>query len=173
MKTDSVASHYQGAAGEKYSKGRRQDVVAHLGYVMNARFFLPYLRKDMHVLDFGCGNGAMAKAIQPYVNSIEALEVNEFPRKVAINEQQLTVYAGLEELPHTKKYNAIVSNHVLEHIPSVIDTLKVLYEHLAPGGIFLTMLPIDDFRAKDNREWHADDLDHHLHTWTPFFLATP
>ena len=170
MEIDSVAVHYKGLAGEQYSKGGGQDVLNHLGHKLQARFFLPYLNKDMHVLDLGCGNGWLAKYIESNVASIEGLEVNEYPRKLAIN-QQLRVYDSLDSLPNTKKYDAIISNHVLEHIPNVIDTLKVVKAHLSTGGVLIVMLPIDDFREKTNREWRDDDRDHHLHTWTPLLFG--
>ena len=70
MGKDNIASHYRDKAGEEYSKGRQQDQLNHLGYQLQKEFFIPYLSKDMHVLDFGCGNGSLSKAIEPYVSSI-------------------------------------------------------------------------------------------------------
>lgn len=171
MKKDSVASHYEGEAGEKYAKGREQDALNHLGYQLQKKFFIPFLDKNMRVLDFGCGNGSLAKALAPHVSSIEGVEINQFPRNLARGKQQLEVYASLDCLPSDGKYDAIISNHVLEHIPNVIDTLKILHSHLVPHGIFVTMLPIEDFRSRDNREWREDDKNHHLHTWTPLLFG--
>lgn len=171
MGIDSVASHYKGDAGVKYSTGREQNVLNHLGYELQKTFFIPYLKIKMHVLDFGCGNGSLAKALEPYVASIEGVEINKYPRKLAINENHIKVYGSLDLLLKSKKYDAIISNHVLEHIPNVIDTLKIIYTHISPGGIFITMLPIDDFRSKVNRGWRADDENHHLHTWTPLLFG--
>lgn len=71
MGKDSIASHYRDEAGEKYSIGVGQDNLNHLGHQLQKKFFIPYLHKDMHVLDFGCVNGSIAKAIEPYVKSIE------------------------------------------------------------------------------------------------------
>jgi len=138
MSKNSIASHYRGGEGENYSKGVRQDVLNHYGFQLQKKPFLPYLSTEMHVLDFGCGNGSLAKALQPYVASIEGVEINEYARNLAINVQNLIVYDGLGSLPEHKQYDAIVSNHVLEHIPDVISTLKLLKPHLAPGGNFGT-----------------------------------
>ena len=157
MKKDSIASHYKGTAGETYSKGRMQNEINHLGYTLQAKFFTPHLSKKMRVLDFGCGNGSLAKAIEPHVFSVEAIEINAYPREIAIKEQELTVYDGLSALPEEQKYDAIISNHVLEHIPNVIETLAILRSHLVSGGLFLTMLPIDDFRERNNRKWKIED----------------
>ena len=97
--------------------------------------------------------------------------MNRYPRELAVNDQKLNVYDNLDSLPSTKMYDAVISNHVLEHIPNVIDTLKGIHSHLSPGGIIITMLPIDDFRDKLNKEWRADDVNHHLHTWTPLLFG--
>lgn len=171
MKKDSVASHYKGDAGYKYSIGRDQNILNHLGYQLQKKFFIPYLKKNMHVLDFGCGNGSLAKVLEPYVASIEGVEINNYPRKLAIKENHIEVYGSLELLPETKKYDVVISNHVLEHIPNVIDSLKIIHSHISPKGFFITMLPIDDFRSKVNRKWRADDENHHLHTWTPLLFG--
>ena len=171
MEKDSIASHYRNKAGEQYSKGRQQDQLNHLGYQLQKEFFIPYLRKNMHVLDFGCGNGSLSKAIAPYVASVECIEVNQYPRELAVNEQKLNVYDNLDSLPDTKMYDAVISNHVLEHIPNVVDTLKEIYKHISPGGVIIIMLPIDDFRDKLNKKWRSDDVNHHLHTWTPLLFG--
>ena len=160
MNKDSIASHYIGDKGKSYSTGIRQDILNHFGFQLQKKPFLPYLNGSMNILDFGCGNGSLAKAI-------ERVEVNEYARDLAKNIQKLVVYEGLNALPDNKKYDAIISNHVLEHIPNVIDTLKIIQTYLEPGGKFITMLPIDDFRSNLNKTWSADDPDHHLHTWTP------
>ena len=167
MSKDSIASHYKGEEGDKYATGRDQNILNHLGYELQRKFYTPYLKKTMNVLDFGCGNGSMIKSIEPFVNSIEGVEINQLPRELAINEQKLTVFAGLDDIPEGKQYDVIVSNHVLEHIPNVIETLSILRSRLVPGGLFITMLPIEDFRTKANREWSTDDINHHLHSWAP------
>lgn len=68
-------------------------------------------------------------------------------------------------------YDAVVSNHVLEHIPDVCSTLYTLRQRLKPGGRLIVMLPIDDFRERYQRQWDHDDKDHHLHTWSPRLFA--
>jgi len=171
MKKDSIASHYKREDGESYAKGREQDILNHLGYRLQKKFFIPFLNKNMRVLDFGCGNGSLAKAIEPHVASIEGVEINQFPRELARSKQHVEVYGGLDCLPGDTKYDAIISNHVLEHIPNAIDTLRILHSHLTPNGIFITMLPIEDFRSRDNRAWREDDKNHHLHTWTPLLFG--
>lgn len=169
MEKETIASHYQGDKGVDYATGR-QDTLNHFGYQLQKKFFIPFLTKDMHVLDFGCGNGSIAKALESHVASIEGLEVNSYARSLAVT-QNLTVYDSLNSLPKDKQFDAIISNHVLEHIPDVVNTLKVLSHHLTPEGVFVTVLPIEDFRARRNRQWDPNDPNHHLYTWTPLLFG--
>lgn len=168
MKENNIASHYIGEKGKDYLYN---ETLNHLGYQLQKKFYIPYLNKKMNVLDFGCGTGSLIVALQPYVGSIEGLEINENPRSIATIQQNLIVHESLETLPDSKKYDVIISNHVLEHIPNVVDTLKKLHNHLVPGGIFITVLPIDDFRSSENSHWNSNDKDHHLHTWTPLLFG--
>lgn len=168
---DSIASNYKGEAGRIYSQGRGQETLNHLGYQIQKRHFLPFLGPKMNVLDFGCGSGSLARAIKPHVASIEGLEVNPFPREIAISQQGLTVHESLEAIADKKRYDAIISNHVLEHIPNVGATLMQLRDLLISQGVFITVLPIEDFRTAANRDWQSDEPNHHLHTWTPLLIA--
>jgi 2-polyprenyl-3-methyl-5-hydroxy-6-metoxy-1,4-benzoquinol methylase len=171
MSKKNIASRYKGEQGEQYSLYRSQDELSHYGYHLQAKFFLPYLSREMRVLDFGCGNGSMAKMIEPHVKEIEGLEVNDLPRSLAQDKHRLTVHATLAEISSDNKYDAIISNHVLEHVPCVVDILRELSTLLVPGGRLIIVLPIDDFRASENRQWQGEDINHHLHTWTPRLFA--
>jgi 2-polyprenyl-3-methyl-5-hydroxy-6-metoxy-1,4-benzoquinol methylase len=168
---DSIATHYQGADGKRYALGRRHDILNDLGSDLQCRYFTEFLKKDMNVLDFGCVNGSLANSIAPSVSSIEGLEVNPYTRDLAILRNNLTVFESLDALPPDRIYDAVVSNHVLEHIPNVVETLKGIRDRIVPGGLFITVLPIDDFREKINRKWSSDDPNKHLHTWTPLLFG--
>ena len=164
--------YYSGESGEAYARHIGQDEVFHLGHVLQSRDFLPYLGENMDVLDFGCGNGALATIISKSVRTIEGLEVNDYPRSLAEKENNLKVYSSIQELLISgKKFDAIISNHVLEHVPNPIETLKQLRESLNPDGVFVTMLPIDDYRTAENKQWQQGNLDRHLHTWTPLLIG--
>ena len=169
---DGPSTHYLGTAGKDYALYIKQDGAGHLGHVLNGNFYLTYLREYMDVLDFGCGDGALAKVINPYVKKIEGLEVNEFSRKIAKDENGILVFESIAELVDSKKkFDAIISNHVLEHISNPVETLRSLKSVLSTGGVFVTMLPIDDFRRKECSRWKPGDKDRHLQTWTPLNIG--
>jgi len=166
-----IASTYKGEEGDAYFEGRGQDKLLHLGYHLQAGYYLPHLSSDMDVLDFGCGNGSMAAVIRDHVASIEGLEVNDKPRELARETFGLNVYDKLDAIPADKRYDAVVSNHVIEHVPHPIEVLRMLGKHLKPGGKLVFMVPIEDFRAKRNIDWKAHDINRHLHTWAPLQFA--
>jgi len=168
--TDSISRHYTGAAGQRYLIARQQDRVDQLGDILQSRFFAPHLLPTDRVLDFGCANGSITRQLRPCVRSIVGLEVNEHSRALAIA-SGLEVYASLAAVPSETRFDAIVSNHVLEHIPNVHGTLVQLRELLAPGGRLIVMLPIEDFREARNRVWRHSDTDNHLYSWTPLLFG--
>lgn len=166
---DTVSHHYLGSAGEAYARARQTDV-PDMAAELNAAYFRPFLKPTDALLDFGCGTGAMLRKLQHDVRLAEGLEVN--PTSAArAREAGFTVHGSLESLGDAGPYDAIVSNHVLEHVRDVCSTLEILRQRLRPGGLFIAKLPIDDAHAAHHRRWSADDVDHHLHTWTPRLFA--
>ncbi len=167
--SEQVSSHYLGAAGERYVAERLRDPT-HMGYALNLKWFQPHLRSSDRVLDFGCGSGGILRLVKESVATADGLEVNPAARAIA-EQCGCRVWPSLEDLPADALYDAIISNHVLEHVPNVCGTLIALRKHLRPAGLFIAKLPIDDVHAPRQRTWSADDVDHHLQTWTPRLFA--
>jgi len=133
---------------------------------VDAAFFRPFLRPSDAVLDFGCGNGGIAARLRPDVRQIEGLEVNPHAAAIA-SSTGLHVYPSIDALPEAPTFDAVISNHVLEHVRDPAGTLERLHPSLQPGARVLLKLPVDDWRSPEQRRWEEDDIDHHLHTWTP------
>lgn len=165
-----IAKDYTGDKGKAYAIERGQDNLNHLGDKIQASLFLKHLKPDDDVLDFGCGNGSIAKQIVPHTKSICGLEVNLYPRALAVG-QGLTVYGTIAEIPDEVQFDVIISNHVFEHVVNVVETLQELRKRVRPGGRMILILPLDDWRQKSNANWHASDPNHHLHTWTPLLIG--
>lgn len=170
MSKYTIASQYKGEEGRKYALGKGQDQVDHLGHRLNANLLRRHLKPTDHVLDFGCANGSLARALSQYVANVDGLEVNQYTREIAAS-SGLNVYSDIAGLSPDTRYDAIVSNHVLEHVPDVVGTLQRLRVHLKRGGRLVLVVPIEDFRTRRNRQWYGDDDNYHLHTWTPLLMA--
>jgi 2-polyprenyl-3-methyl-5-hydroxy-6-metoxy-1,4-benzoquinol methylase len=171
MATDrsSVSDHYLSEAGRRYASQRQPDPYG-LGFQLNFEYFEPHLRRSDVVLDFGCGNGGMLRLLGQYVSRAEGLEVNPHAAQMA-RASGHTVYSRLEDLPEVPRFDAVVSNHVLEHVRDVPGTLERVRQSMKPGALLLLKLPINDWRARSERRWSREDVDHHLQTWTPKLIA--
>jgi 2-polyprenyl-3-methyl-5-hydroxy-6-metoxy-1,4-benzoquinol methylase len=166
-----VSDHYRGERGRQYVSGRQDEVTLdHLGHRLQAHLYEPFLSSGDDLLDFGCANGSLARALAPHVRTVSGLEVNEHSRTLAAS-RGLEVFASLTDLPAARQFHKIVSNHVLEHIPNVAGTLQTLRRHLRPGGRLIVVLPIEDHRTARNRSWRPDDYDRHLYSWTPLLFG--
>ena len=168
MKRLEIGNHYLESRGEAYVSARQSNT-GNLGYAINAEYFAPFIQRSDHVLDFGSGNGGMLPHLGALCSKVEGLEVNDAARK--LSPPDFTIYPNIEAIPSDRKFDVIVSNHVLEHIPDVCSVLSSLRAHLKPTGRLVVKLPIDDIRSKHQRTWAEHDIDHHLHTWTPRLFA--
>jgi SAM-dependent methyltransferase len=115
-------------------------------------------RRDLRLLDFGCGTGTMAGHLARFgeVRAVDAdAEAVEFCRRRGLIEvQHLTGQA----LPFgDREFDVVTSFDVLEHIEDDLSALSELRRVLAPGGTFLCGVPAFPFL------WGAqDEISHHF-----------
>lgn len=166
-----ISEHYLGARGEAYIDARQALSRAEHGYRLNFAWFRPHLRAADRVLDFGAGTGGMLRLIKGHVARAEGLEVNPAAARLAREQSGCEVYERMDLIPAGPVYDAVVSNHVLEHVRDVCATLEQIRARMKPGGRLIVKLPIDDWRSRRQRGWSRDDVDHHLQTWTPRLFA--
>jgi SAM-dependent methyltransferase len=167
-----ISAHYMGARGEAYLRARLNDPARQeRGYRLNLECFTPYLKATDRVLEFGAGSGDMLRLLREHVAHAEGLEINPAAAAVARERSGCPVYEGLERIRAGTLYDAIISNHVLEHVRDVCSTLEALRLYLRPHGLLIVKLPIDDIGDPHQRRWAKGDIDHHLQTWTPRSFA--
>jgi 2-polyprenyl-3-methyl-5-hydroxy-6-metoxy-1,4-benzoquinol methylase len=169
MDKHEVSERYKGEEGKKYAKVKHDDGY-HVGYELNFEYFEPYIGRESRVLDFGCGNGGMLNIIRRNVEVAHGVEVNEHSAKVA-RSNGMKVYGSIGDLPDENEYDVIVSNHVLEHVRNPPGTIEGLKDYIRSGGMLCLKVPIEDWRAKDQKSWEGGDINHHLQTWTPKLMG--
>src|SRR5688500_12553197 len=131
---------YDGSKGLEYTVLKQGDPFGR-GYQIDFEYFLPYLTQRDFVLDFGCGNGGILRLIGQHVARADGLEVNLASAAIA-RDSNAKIYSCLDELPSSPIYDAITSNHVLEHARDVCATLERLRRCLKPYGRVVIKLPI-------------------------------
>ncbi len=132
----------------------------------NLQRFQPLIGPTEDVLEFGCGGGELLSRLS--AGSKVGVDINEAALADA-RRKGLEVYAGLDAIPSDRRFDVILSNHCLEHVPYPIGALRALRERLRPGGRLILCVPIDDWRIQ--RRYDPLDVNHHLHTWTPLTLG--
>jgi 2-polyprenyl-3-methyl-5-hydroxy-6-metoxy-1,4-benzoquinol methylase len=94
------------------------------------------------LLDVGCGSGGFLLTMSKLGWEVQGVEPDtisaSFARKAGLN-----VYGGtVESLPlEPSSFHAITLNHVIEHLPNPVETLKRLGVALRPGGWLVSISP--------------------------------
>jgi 2-polyprenyl-3-methyl-5-hydroxy-6-metoxy-1,4-benzoquinol methylase len=100
------------------------------------------LAPGANVLDYGCGPGDFLLAAREL--GVEATGIDASPRSVRLAEQRgLHVLLGetAELLARPERYDAIVVQSVLEHVPDGVQLVTELSSLLVPGGMLVLSAP--------------------------------
>jgi 2-polyprenyl-3-methyl-5-hydroxy-6-metoxy-1,4-benzoquinol methylase len=143
-----------------------------IGWIYNiARFFSLRWKKNIisqfsqtgSTLDFGCGSGQFLNALQKYNWNITGVEPSEFARKKAAVLNGNTIYGSLAEI-HGKEFDTITAWHVIEHVPSPLQTIQQLKSHLKKSGTIFIAVP--NYQSPDAKHyknyWAGFDVPRHL-----------
>jgi FkbM family methyltransferase len=156
------SSNYAGDQGREYFAW--QNEVGEVGSELNLWKFVDYVTSHDHVIDFGCGNGALLDRIQ--AASKVGVEVNPAARNAALA-RGLRVVRTVDELAPDSA-DVVISNHALEHTLNPLRELSALRRVLRPGGSIVLWLPLDDWRGQRR---HKPDRNRHLFAWTPLSIG--
>jgi len=138
-----------------------------LGRAIGAAIFKAVdLQPDWRVLDYGAGTGLVTLCIQPFVGSIEAVDLSAgmldmLAKKIASAgiANVTTRQWDLEKEPYpVADFDLVVSSMTLHHIRNAPVVLSRLAALLKPGGL----LALADLDAEDG-SFHgpASDVFHH------------
>jgi SAM-dependent methyltransferase len=107
-------------------------------------------RFERPLLDLGCGDGLIARALFPPGEPVDAgfdpwpEQVRRAARSGCYRHVELAVG---QRLPYADgAFATVLSNSVLEHIPDVVPVVREAGRVLAPGGRFCCTVPSDAFR---------------------------
>jgi 2-polyprenyl-3-methyl-5-hydroxy-6-metoxy-1,4-benzoquinol methylase len=113
-------------------------------------FIVASIRKSFpaggEILDIGCGNGMISRAIGAFGYDVKGIDVSEKTIAVAMTDNTLpnvhfeVVAAGKLTIEHLK-YDAIVCSEVLEHLHRPEELLNIIHDSLKNDGSLIVTVP--------------------------------
>jgi SAM-dependent methyltransferase len=103
----------------------------------------PFLKKDMRVLEIGCGAGELLSLVKPLVAEAVGIELNEDFVRFIRSELGITAYAAdvnRMDLP-VGSFDLVLCIMTLDHLPNPVETLMTMRRLLRKGGILYLEVP--------------------------------
>ncbi|MDR0735673.1 MAG: class I SAM-dependent methyltransferase [Zoogloeaceae bacterium] len=127
-----------------------------------ARWLEKHIAPEMRVMDIGCGNGGLLKALSRRGAPIRASGIDPAPRCVRrLIDEGFAAHPGhLAHLPENcGTHDLIILSHVLEHVVNLSGALLAVRRLLAPHGKLYVETP--------------DASRYHLENLPPFYFFDP
>lgn len=102
----------------------------------------PYLKKGMHILDFGCGQGAFSQRLVDIGMIVDACDINTDQIKANVN-KKITLDLNKEINPDSfsDKYDILIALEILEHLQNPWKYLNDCLTLLKDDGIIVLSTP--------------------------------
>ena len=102
----------------------------------------PYLKKGMHILDFGCGQGAFSQRLVDIGMIVDACDINTDQIKANVN-KKITLDLNKEINPDSfsDKYDMLIALEILEHLQNPCKYLNDCLTLLKDDGIIVLSTP--------------------------------
>jgi len=159
--------NYTQSVGEKYFEAYRAELLSPEIGRRKADKLNPYLDPSWSIVDFGCSAGQITANLR--VREKVGVEINEPAVRMARDVQGLHVVGSLDELPNST-YDAVVTHHVLEHVPEAFAILGNVARVLKPGGRLIIVVPGESSSYSGHNHWRPE-INKHLYSWTPLTLG--
>lgn len=127
--------------------------------------------KKLRIFDVGCGLGDIALKLADCGHDVVGVDIDPKAIEIAkIGKQELgcenVAFHSTYDTILGMKFEAIVCNQVIEHIPEPLRFLLIIKDYLLPSGVLLLttpnrLWPIDPHTGKLFMSW----FDNRLFTW--------
>lgn len=122
------------------------------------------------LLDIGCGAGFFMACLKRHGWDVTGVDISEWAGKFARERLELEVFTGnVEDIQFSNKFDAVTMNHILEHLPDPVKTLKKVSEIITEDGVLIISGPnLNSFdRIWHGGEWRGYTDRTHLYFFTP------
>jgi 2-polyprenyl-3-methyl-5-hydroxy-6-metoxy-1,4-benzoquinol methylase len=128
--------------------------------------FLVEERPPGRLLELGCGGGdRLARMLEMGWDAV-GVELDPVAAERARSKHQVEVRVGdVEDVGFEPgQFDAVVSNHVIEHLPDPIRTMSAIVPLMRPGGVFVAVTPNVQSLGHRwfGRHWYGLDVPRHL-----------
>lgn len=127
-------------SSSKIARVLASTVLARTGPVPDVRRFAP--GPSFSLLDVGCGSGQLLSDAQSVGIEVQGLELSEHGAAAARARGVPCVCGELKRgIFPENSFDVVRLAHVLEHVPSPLETVRAIREILRPGGALVVMVP--------------------------------
>jgi 2-polyprenyl-3-methyl-5-hydroxy-6-metoxy-1,4-benzoquinol methylase len=112
-------------------------------------------KKGDRILDFGCSWGYGSWQLKQAGYEVEGFEISRPRCEYARTKLGLIAHKSLDDVGPNRSFDIFFSVHVLEHVPSIAETVAFARKKLKPGGLFVALTPngSEGFRRKAPIAW--------------------
>lgn len=116
---------------------------------LNQKIIRQISKNSKRILDVGCGNGWLSKAIQNDQNQVVSMDIAlNNVQKALLNEPHKNhsgLVADVFHLPFEKNsFDSIVASEIIEHVYDPKKFIECLFQVLKPGGELIITTPFDE-----------------------------
>lgn len=140
-----------------------QKYMGEFGGKLSCKFFQPYIRENMTVVEFGSGGGDLLANIK--AKGKIGIEINDAAR-MAAKEIGVKSVKNVSDIPNNYA-DIIISSHALEHVENPLGTLRELREKLQDEGKVVFVVPNESCDS----EYSRSEVNNHLYTWNCLTLG--
>jgi len=106
------------------------------------KILIPFLKKDMHILDFGCGQGAFSQRLIDAGMIVDGCDIDTVQIKANVNRKiTLDLNKELDPGVFSEKYDVLIALEILEHLKNPWKYLNDCRSLIKEDGIIVLSTP--------------------------------
>jgi 2-polyprenyl-3-methyl-5-hydroxy-6-metoxy-1,4-benzoquinol methylase len=126
-----------------------QEMAAHGLHDDVFKLMQPFLSKDLHILDFGCGQGAFSQRLVDAGMKVDACDIDEGQIRASVQRKiKLDLNRDISS-NFTDKYDILIALEIIEHLENPWKYLRDCISLLKDDGIIVLSTPnISNFTSR-------------------------